>query len=72
MNKNNLSLVIENHTVALTPTNVELITSFLLDSTDEYLNYDHVDVAFSAERMDACFTIATEATDLTEKKGNSK
>ena len=57
INKDNFSLVIENHTISLSQTNIELITSFLLDSTDEYMNYDHIDIEFSAEQIDVCFML---------------
>ena len=57
INKDNFSLVIEDHTISLSQINIELITSFLLDSTDEYMNYDHIDIEFSAEQIDVCFML---------------
>ena len=57
VNKDSISLIVENHTIPLSKNNVELITSFLLDSTDEYLNYDHIDIEFSEKQIDVCFVI---------------
>ena len=57
INKDNFSLVIEDHTISLSQTNIGLITSFLLDSTNEYMNYDHIDIEFSAEQIDVCFML---------------
>jgi hypothetical protein len=57
INKAGFSLVIENDMLALSKTHIELITSFLLDSTDEYLNYDHIDIEFSEKQIDTCFAI---------------
>ena len=39
-------------TVSLGQTNVEFITSFLLDATDEYMNYDPIDLEFPTEKLD--------------------
>ena len=57
INKDSLSLIIENHTTPLSKNNFELIMSFLLDSTDKYLNYDHIDIEFSEKQIDVCFMI---------------
>ena len=45
--------------LSLTENNVELILSFLLDATEEYMVYDHIDLEFSVENKttDVCIAI---------------
>lgn len=52
-----LSWRIAHRTVALSQTAAEQITSFLLDATDEYMNYDHIDVTLPTDKIDVCLAI---------------
>ncbi len=55
VNQARFLLVIDGHTIILSQTNIEVITSFLLDATEEYMNYDHIDFEFPTEKIDLCF-----------------
>jgi len=55
VNQDRLLLIVDGQTVTLNQTNIETITSFLLDAVEEYMNYDHIDFEFSKEMIDVCF-----------------
>ena len=55
VNQNRLLLIVDGQAVTLNRDNIEAITSFLLDATEEYMNYDHIDFEFPKEKIDICF-----------------
>ena len=57
--RNNIVLSFDEKEITLTENNVELILSFLLDATEEYMAYDHIDLEFSVENksIDICLAI---------------
>ena len=55
VNQERFILIVDAQTVTLSQNNIELITSFLLDTTEEYINYDHIDFEFTTEKIDVCF-----------------
>ena len=55
VNQDRFLLIVDDQTVTLNQTNIEVITSFLLDATEEYMNYDHIDFEFLKEKIDVCF-----------------
>ena len=57
--RDNIVLSVDEKEITLTENNVELILSFLLDATEEYMTYDHIDLEFSLENksIDICLAI---------------
>ena len=55
VNQDRLLLIVDGQAVTLSQTNIELILSFLLDATEEYMDYDHIDFEFPKEKIDVCF-----------------
>lgn len=57
--RDNIVLSFDEKEITLTENNVELILSFLLDATEEYMAYDHIDLEFSVENksIDICLAI---------------
>ena len=57
--RDNIVLSVDEKELSLTENNVELILSFLLDATEEYMAYDHIDLEFSVENksIDICLAI---------------
>ena len=57
--RDNIVLSVDEKELSLTENNVELILSFLLDATEEYMAYDHIDLEFSVENKttDVCIAI---------------
>ena len=55
INQDQFLLIIKGQTITLSKTNIEVITSFLLDATEECMNYDHIDFEFPTENIDVCF-----------------
>ena len=57
--RNNIVLSFDEKEITLTENNVELILSFLLDATEEYMAYDHIDLEFFVENksIDICLAI---------------
>jgi len=57
--RNNIVLSVNEKEISLTENNVELILSFLLDATEEYMAYDHIDLEFFVENksIDICIAI---------------
>ena len=57
VNKNQFVLILNNNQIPLSQNDIEVLTSFLLDSTDEYMAYDHIDLEFQIENteIDVCF-----------------
>ena len=57
VNKNQFVLILNNNQIPLSQNDIEVLTSFLLDSTDEYMAYDHIDLEFQIENteIDICF-----------------
>jgi hypothetical protein len=55
----NLILSIVEEKIPLTQNDVELILSFFLDATEEYMAYDHIDLEFTIENksIDICIAI---------------
>ena len=56
VNQDRFLLIIDGQTVTLSQPDIEVITSFLLDATEEYMNYNHIDFEFPTEKIDVCFT----------------
>ena len=56
VNQDRFLLIIDGQTVTLSQPDIEVITSFLLDATEEYMNYNHRDFEFPTEKIDVCFT----------------
>ena len=54
-NQGRFLFIVGTQTVTLSQSNIEVITSFLLDATEEYMNYDHIDLEFPTEKIDVCF-----------------
>ena len=55
VNQDRFLLIVDGQAVTLNQTNIEVITSFLLDATEEYMNYDHIDFEFPKQKVDVCF-----------------
>ena len=55
VNQDRFLLIVDGQAVTLNQTNIEVIISFLLDATEEYMNYDHIDFEFLKEKIDVCF-----------------
>ena len=55
VNQDRVLLIVDGQIVTLSQTNIEFITSFLLDATEEYMNYDHIDFEFPIEKIYVCF-----------------
>ena len=55
VNQDRFLLIVDGQAVTLNQTNIEVIISFLLDATEEYMNYDHIDFEFPKQKVDVCF-----------------
>ena len=57
VNKNQLILVLNHNQIPLSQNDVEVLTSFFLDATDEYMEYDHIDFEFQTKtaEVNVCF-----------------
>ena len=57
VNKNQFVLILNNNQIPLSQNDIDVLTSFLLDATDEYMAYDHIDLEFQIENteIDVCF-----------------
>ena len=57
VNKNQLILVLNHNQIPLSQNDVEVLTSFFLEATDEYMEYDHIDFEFQTKtaEVNVCF-----------------
>ena len=55
VNQDRFSLIVDGQEVTLSHTNLDVVISFLLDASEEYMDYDHIDFEFSKEKIDVCF-----------------
>ncbi len=57
--QDHLIISIDEEKIPLTQNDVELILSFFLDATEEYMAYDHIDLEFTVENksIDVCISI---------------
>ena len=55
VNQDRFSLIVDGQEVTLSHTNFDVVISFLLDASEEYMDYDHIDFEFSKEKIDVCF-----------------
>ena len=55
VNQDRFSLIVDGKEVTLNHTNLDVVISFLLDASEEYMDYDHIDFEFSKEKIDVCF-----------------
>ena len=57
VNKNQLILVLNHTQIPLSQNDAEVLTSFFLDATDEYMEYDHIDFEFQTktDEVNVCF-----------------
>lgn len=57
VNKNQLILVLNHNQIPLSQNDVEVLISFFLDATDEYMEYDHIDFEFQTKtaEVNVCF-----------------
>ena len=56
-NKKQFVLLLDNNQIPLSQNDIDVLTSFLLDATEEYMAYDHIDLEFQIENteIDICF-----------------
>ena len=55
VNQDRFLLNVDGRSIILSRDNAEVITSFLLDAAEEYMNYDHIDFEFTTKKIDVCF-----------------
>ena len=55
VNQDRFLLNVDGRSIILSRDNAEVITSFLLDAVEEYMNYDHIDFEFTTEKIGVCF-----------------
>ena len=55
VNQDRFSLIVDGQEVTLSHANLDVVISFLLDASEEYMDYDHIDFEFSKEKIDVCF-----------------
>ena len=56
-NKKQFVLLLDNNQIPLSQNDIDVLTSFLLDATEEHMAYDHIDLEFQIENteIDVCF-----------------
>ncbi len=57
INKNEFILILDDNKIPLSQNDVEVLTAFLLDATEEYIEYDHIDFEIQTDTdvVDVCF-----------------
>ena len=57
VNNEQFILILDEQKITLSQNDLDVILSFLLDATDEYMSYDHIDLDFKTENrtIDVCF-----------------